>query len=97
MAILRKEIADFTNLHNATKNYRDQNMRHALNNLELRENVRQFKDYFIVQESSSVRLEFELADSIKIGITKSIDDINLKHNITWAFKNMKGYWFTAGI
>lgn len=54
MAILRKEIADFTNLHKATKDYRSQNMKHALNNLELRENVQQFK-----HEIRSLRREAE--------------------------------------
>ena len=43
MAILRKEIADFTNLHEATKSYRQQNMKFALSNIDMRNSVREFK------------------------------------------------------
>lgn len=43
MAVLRKEIADFTNLHKATASYREQNMEFALNNLDLRKGLSEFK------------------------------------------------------
>lgn len=54
MAVMRKEISDFTNLHIATKSYREQNMEFALNNLDLRKGISEFK-----AEVQSLRQESE--------------------------------------